>query len=224
MGEIGGLVAGDDGAQRHDLGGLGEAAGRGEEARRQAERAGVQPLVQQRAHLIELAGGRGAVFEPHRHQPQRVVADQHAGIDRDRREGVEVLREAHLAERQPGRAAAQVIGEELRLAGQNRRDRKSAMADDLGRDALPDLAFGFRVDRQCEVGMGLDVDEAGGDRQARRVDDPLCRARQRRPDRGDAPTGDRQIPGLARLAAAVVERTAADQDVPLRHGHSPFPM
>jgi hypothetical protein len=98
------------------------------------------------------------------------------------------------------------------------------MADDLGRDTLPDLAFGFRVDWQGEIGMGLDVDKAGGDRQPRRVDDPLCRPRKRRPERGDAPAGNRQIPAFARPAAAVVERSAADQDVPLRHGHRPFAM
>ena len=37
------------------------------------------------------------------------------------------------------------------------------MADDLGGDALADLALGLGIDRQGEVGMRLDVDEARRD-------------------------------------------------------------
>ena len=50
------------------------------------------------------------------------------------------------------------------------------MADDLGGDALADLAFGFRIDRQREIGMGLDVDEAGRDREPCGVDGLARRA------------------------------------------------
>ena len=67
MGEIAGVVTRHDRDEGHDLGGLGKAAGRGEQAGRQSQRAGAQPLVQQRAHLVEFGRGRGAVFQPHDH-------------------------------------------------------------------------------------------------------------------------------------------------------------
>src|SRR4051812_30618854 len=88
------------------------------------------------------------------------------------------------------------------------------MADDLGRDTLPDLAFGLGIDRQCEIGMGLDVDEAGADRQPSGVDDPLCRARKAGSDPGNPAVRNSELGAFARPAAAVVERAAADQDVP----------
>src|SRR6266446_714204 len=60
------------------------------------------------------------------------------------------------------------------------------MSDNLGRDALADLALGLWVDRQGEIGVGLDVDKAGRDRQPRGVDNPLGRTRQIAPDLRDA--------------------------------------
>src|SRR5256885_15082394 len=95
-----------------------------------------------------------------------------------------------------------------------RRDREATMSDNLGRDPLADLALGLWVDRQGEIGVGLDVDKAGGDRQPRGVDNPLGRTRQIVPDLRDAAVGDRHIALVARSAAAVIERAAADQDVP----------
>src|SRR5437763_14573334 len=88
------------------------------------------------------------------------------------------------------------------------------MSDNLGRDALADLALGLWVDRQGEIGVGLDVDKAGRHRQPCCIDDPLGIARQIAPDLRDATVGDRHIAPLARSAAAVIERAAADQDVP----------
>src|SRR5437764_5587315 len=97
------------------------------------------------------------------------------------------------------------------------------MSDNLGRDALADLALGLWVDRQGEIGVGLDVDKAGRDRQPCGVDNPLGRTRQIAPDLRDAAVGDRHIAPLARSAAAVIERAAADQDVPGHaNPHSPI--
>ena len=117
MREISGLVLRDDGAQRHDLGRLGERAWRREQARREAERAGAEPLLQEPAHLVEFGGARRAVLQAQHHQPQRIVADQHARINRDGREGFEVVGKARLAKRQPRSAAAQIIGQHLHFAG-----------------------------------------------------------------------------------------------------------
>ena len=161
----------------------------------------------------ELGRARRPRLHAHHHQPQRVVPDQHAGIDGGRRKRVEIVGKRRLAERQPRRARAQIVAQQLDLAGQHRRDRKSAMADDLGGHALADLAFGLGIDRQGEVGMGLDVDEARRDREPCGVDGPAGIGRDLRPDGGNAAVRDREIARNAGAAAAVEQEPVADQEV-----------
>ena len=86
------------------------------------------------------------------------------------------------------------------------------MADHLGGDALPDLALGLGVERQGEVGMRLDVDEAGRHDKAARVDDPRSIGAETPADGDDATRRDRDI-GLDRGRAAAVDDLAArDED------------
>src|SRR5207253_9834250 len=85
---------------------------------------------------------------------------------------------------------------------------------DLAVGPLAHLPPGLRVERQGEVGMRLEVDEAGGDRQPRRVDDPRRRAREPWAERRDPAVRDRHIDDLPGPAAAVDHGAAADQDVP----------
>ena len=97
------------------------------------------------------------------------------------------------------------------------------MADDLGGDALAHLAFGFRIDRQREIRMGFDVDKTRRDGEVLGVDDfsrgplpnppPLAGDGRVGVDRGDAAVGDGEIGGDAGIAGAVVQNSAADQDV-----------
>ena len=95
MGEIGGVVALQDLAQRDDFVALGIAAGRREQPGREAERAGREPLVEQRASSAPVRPRLGARrLHAHHVEPQRVMADQHAGIDRDRRKAVEIFGKA----------------------------------------------------------------------------------------------------------------------------------
>src|SRR6476620_8386396 len=47
---------------------------------------------------------------------------------------------------------------------------RTAVADDLGRDSLPDRALGVRVREEREVGVAVRVDEAGADDIARSAD------------------------------------------------------
>ena len=51
----------------------------------------LETVFEQRDHAASSSARRRAVRHAHHHQPQRVVADQHAGVDRRRREGVEVI-------------------------------------------------------------------------------------------------------------------------------------
>src|SRR5262249_43384438 len=110
---------------------------------------------------------------------------------------------------------AQVVGEKLRLSHQHRRDREAAMANYLGGDSLPHFAFRFRIDRQDEVGVSLDIDKARRHREALRIDDFFSLAGERRTDRSDAAVGESKIADGARpVAAPVNERAPTDQDVP----------
>ena len=91
------------------------------------------------------------------------------------------------------------------------------MSDDLGGDALAHLALGLGIDWQREIGMRLDVDEAGRDREARRVDDVRSVAGQIFSERGDAAVRDREIAHDAGSAGAVDQESVMDQDV-VGHG------
>ena len=162
---------------------------------------------------LELGRRGRALLHAHDHQAQRVVPDQHAGIHGGRRKRVEIVGKARLAERQPGRARAEIIAQQLDLSGQHRRDREPAMADDLGRHALAHLALGLGIDRQREVGMGLDVDEAGRDREPGGVDHLRCVRGRDRADRRDPAVADGKVARHAGLAAAVEQEAAADQNV-----------
>ncbi len=87
------------------------------------------------------------------------------------------------------------------------------MADDLGGDALAHLALGLRIDRQREIRMRFDVDETRCDREALSVDGLECRTGEAGPDCRNAAACDGEIAGNARIAGAVVQNSAADQDV-----------
>src|SRR5580698_1516189 len=73
------------------------------------------------------------------------------------------------------------------------------MADDLRGDALAHLALGLRIDRQGKIRMGLDVDEAGRDGEAGRVDG-LVRGAGHAPDGGYAIAIDSEIARGARMS------------------------
>ena len=172
------------------------------------------------AIICASSSGVGArVGHAHHHQPQRVVADQHAGVHGGRGEIVEVSGKRRLLERQPRRARTEIVAQQLDLARQGGRDREAAMADDLGGHALAHLALGLGIDREREVGMGLDVDEARRHRQAGGVDQ-LGRVRAEiRPHGDDAASADGEVAAPARGAGAVEQQSAADQDV-MGHGIS----
>ena len=61
--------------------------------------------------------------------------------------------------------------------------------------------------------MGLDVDKARRDGEVLGVDDFSRAVGDAWPDRGDAAVGDGEIAGDAGIAGAVVQSSAADQDV-----------
>src|SRR6185369_1365785 len=97
--------------------------------------------------------------------------------------------------------------------GQGGRGRKSTVAGDLQRDALADLRLRPRVERQREVGVRVDVDEAGRDDLAAGVDHPAGRPRRARLERDEAAPVDADVGVAPGRAGAVDQVAAADQQV-----------
>jgi len=77
---------------------------------------------------------------------------------------------------------------------------------------LAHLAFGFRIDRQREVGMRLDVDESGRHYEPVGIRDSARWAGDAS-DFSNAAILDREVTGNARVAGAVEQDSAADQEV-----------
>ena len=98
------------------------------------------------------------------------MADLHDGIHRYCRPGSHVAGEIRLGKREPRRACRKIVGEEFSLSGQSRRNGEAAIPDDLRSNPLPDFRFRHRVERQREVGMGMNVDKAGREDQPSPVD------------------------------------------------------
>ena len=183
MRRISGAMLFQDAAERPDLVGFGIEPRRREQPARHAERAGFERLREHFLHMAKLAVAGRAVLHAHRHQTQRVVSDLHDGVHRDGRPRFHVAGEIGFGEGQPGRAGRKIIGEEVGLSGQGRRDREAAIADHLGRDPLADLRLRQRIERQGEIGVGMNVDKAGGEHPAGPVDLPRQRFRSALPRR-----------------------------------------
>jgi len=77
------------------------------------------------------------------------------------------------------------------------------MPDDFGRDTLSKLAFGFRIDRQNEVGMGLDVDKTRRDGEAVGINDLVRVPNQAGAQCCNAAREESNIADAARAPAAV---------------------
>ena len=172
MRRISGAMLFQDLAERPHLFGFGIEPRGCEQPARHAERAGIERLREHFLHMEKLAVAGRPVLHAHRHQTQRVVSDLHDGIHRDCRPRRHVAGEIGLGEGQPGRACRKIIGEKVGLSGQGRRNREAAIADHLGGDPLADLRFRQRIERQGEVGVGMNVDEAGGEDPSGPVDLP----------------------------------------------------
>src|SRR6185437_15904102 len=106
--------------------------------------------------------------------------------------------------------------DEAAMRGMGRCDAEAAIAHDDRRDAVPGRDAEEPVPQDLRVVMGVDVDEAGGDDAARRVNGLACLARGIAQCH-DLAAADADIAGIARLAGAVDDGAAADLEVE-RHG------
>ncbi len=114
-----------------------------------------------------------------------------------------------------------VVAEGVQAAAHERLGRRrdgrvapAAVADDLGRHALPDRALGRRVGEDGEVAVAVRVDEARADDLAGRVDHPRCGgALVEAADLGDPSALDRDVAEEGRAAGSVGDPAVPDQDV-----------
>jgi hypothetical protein len=91
-----------------------------------------------------------------------------------------------------------------------REEPQSAVADDLGGDALKDLCAGFRVAGKREVGVGVDVDEPGRDHHSAHVYH-LVGCQRCRADLGDVVALDQYVSDARRGSGSVNDRRAAKE-------------
>ena len=119
---------------------------------------------------------------------------------------------SHSGGRWPGARTSAGSGSQQR--------RRAPLADDLRRDPLPDVAFAVAIHEQAVAGLSLNVDEAGGDRQAGGVD-LLRRALSLEvADPVDAFALDADVRATRRRAGSVDHAAAADDEVVLRPARS----
>jgi hypothetical protein len=140
------------------------------------------------------------------------VADLEDRVHRRGREAVRVRRERRVAEREPRRARGQVLAQVGGAARQRGCGGEAAVADHFGRHALPDLAFRFWIQRQREVGVRVDVDEARREREPGGVDEAAGLA-QVGADRGDRAVRDRDVDASRGRTGAVEHLGAPNQEV-----------
>ena len=157
-------------------------------------------------------GGRPGV-EPHRGQPDGAVGHERGDVQRlaPGEQTVEVL-----LERGPGEVDAPLVvdadGHLLRKLPVGRRGRAvAAVPGNQGGQPLPDAALGKAVDVQREVGVAVDVDEAGADRPAARVDGPRALDRGRVSDEDDLAAVDHEV-GVAGRRARPVDQISITND------------
>ena len=221
--ECGSRVVPHDSAKREDLL-LARVARRHHVAGRVVVRPGRgKARVEQRAHCVEVGGGRLTLGRaiPHRYAANRRVTDKEAGVRRERAvDAVEIFAEgppvprhsrSERSERHaldPGEHAHQVVP----VVGTERRDREAAVAADDGRHAVQWGRRQRRVPEHLGVVMRMDVDEAGCDDLALGVD-RVRRLLVDLADRRDPAVADSDVGDPAGRPRTVDDRATADDHV-----------
>ncbi|CDN41650.1 hypothetical protein BN871_AJ_00020 [Paenibacillus sp. P22] len=182
------------------------AAGGVEQADRQADGAGAQPLLQQLLHPAQLRGSGRAVVEAHDGDPQGAMGD--VGRHMFSRSGsgdiVHVFADRIPLPVMPGTAddGGNVAAQQLLPVREYRRRSESAVADDLGGDALAELDLAERMVEDHEIRMAVAVDEAGGNDASLNID-RLRRLRVHAADSGNHSILHAYVAAEPRIAAPV---------------------
>ena len=206
-------AAGRDVAQRDHVLGRADAARPVLEAGGEPVGALVERFVDERRHRPGFLDVGGAQLVAHHRPMHRTLPDERGHVDAERRgaQPLQVLPEA---------LPAQVDGAVLRVADRavpgvfgpgDRRATVAALADHLGGHALVDLALRPAVDDQGEVGVGVNVDEAGAHCAPAEIQALFGLLIGQIPHAGDAPVLETDVRG-ERLRARTVEDLATGQN------------
>ena len=159
------------------------------------------------------------LVQPDACDPQAAVAHERNDVERD---PVFLERTRVAVQVGPGRLdrllfdAAEVLSVEREVISGDRERREAAVSDHLGRDALLRLALTGRVAKEADVGMRVDIDEAGRDRQPCCVHDALrLGVEWHLSDRGDATVPHSDVTAGRRPATAIEQLGAAKEQVEL---------
>ena len=172
-------------------------------------------MVHNALHLFHFLGRGGSINVAHDAHSHLAAAD----IGRDIGGNPLPLDPSKIfAERRPVSHNAERLKApvEPRRGGAKNRPGRIGFAEDLRRDALPDLALAVPVREQGEVGMAVEVDKARTDHQPRGVNCPPGGHVDEPADVRDPAVFDSDGPGEPGTASAVNDVPACDQQVVCR--------
>ena len=200
-------------------------------AGREAERAGLDALLHDGGHGLDVVGGGRLVARAalaHHVAAHRAVRHLRAEVHHVRRAGrarrgtrgsVSQPHWMPAVSAAPGMSSTPSISPMSHSwrSGGHRREADAAVAHHDGGDAVPARRRELLVPGGLAVVVGVDVDEAGRDERAVGVD-LLAAAAVDRPDLGDDAVGDGDVGGAGRRAGAVDDGAPSDDEVVCGHG------
>jgi hypothetical protein len=204
------VLAGDL-RQRDQFGRLGVGAGCVDERRGDAECAVVHGFARDGLHLLQLGGRWIAVLAPEDVDAGRGGAEEGADI---RRDTAMLQPDEIFAKRRPFDRILDVglVVDEFLFHRRRERPHRLTFAEDLGGHALLRVGETAAIGDERLLRLAHHVDESGRDGETVNVDF-FCAAAGYLADRGDAIAADGEVAGDGRLAAAVVERGVAEDEV-----------
>ena len=192
--------------------------GRIDEPRGHAEGSRLHGLGGQALHGLQLVGGRPSVGESHGGRPDGPVAHQGRDVCRLRRR-TQLVQELAEAIPPPGAigGADHRLPEVVADRVVDRRRRQAAVAGDLGGHALAYHALRPAVGEEDEVGVVVNVDEAGGDDTSRRIQSPRRLCGLEVTDGDDPRAGNADIGAFSWRAGAIHHQPVLNDEV---EGHA----
>ena len=194
-----------------DAGGVDEAAG-------EADRTRVERLLEVADHGRQLLVVRRAVARPDHRAADRAVAleEGDVGTEVDRLDPREVVGEARPVERHPPAEIAHLPLDQLATGLGDRGEARPAVAGELRRHPLGEVADQRPVQEQARVGVAVRVDEAGADDPAGDLDDARHAPRVERrqvADLDDPVAAHEHVGDATGRAGAVDDGAAAEEQV-----------